>query len=241
MALSTYAQLIESVSAWLDGSDLGGREADLIALCEEELNARLASALQQGAFIRPMAERSTLTIDAEYVDLPDANMVSPISIEISGLSIPWEVRFTSAQRLVALKADEDGERHRVEAAAGVAVPSFYTLIGGQMRFYPTPEQSFPAVLTRFSRVPALSNEVASNWVLASHRNAYLYGALAQAEFFGWNDARMANIATLFAQAVDGIVVRYPAPVDRAVLCSELPAFGRAGDPSGLEAFMAGGH
>lgn len=43
MALSNYAELVESISAWLDGSDLGGREADLIALCEDEINARLAA------------------------------------------------------------------------------------------------------------------------------------------------------------------------------------------------------
>jgi len=239
MALSNFSELVESLSAWLDGSDLGGREADLIALCEDEMNARLAVALREGAFIRPMAERGSLTITGEYVDLPDGNMVLPISIEVSGLAIPWEVRFLSAERMAGMKTDQEGERRRVEMLAGAAVPSFYTLIGGQLRFHPVPEQSFSAVFTRFSKVPQLSTDMTSNWVLASHRNAYLYGALAQAEFFGWNDVRMANVATLFAQAVDGIVARYPLPVDRARLTSALPHFGRQGCPGSLFSFTAG--
>uniref|UniRef100_UPI0035B28E8D hypothetical protein n=1 Tax=Rhizorhabdus sp. TaxID=1968843 RepID=UPI0035B28E8D len=99
MALTSYAGLIEALSAWLDGSDLGGREPDLIALCEDELNARLAAALQQGAAIRPMIERSMITIDGEYVDLPDGAMILPITIEIDVYGRRTAVRVNTAGRL----------------------------------------------------------------------------------------------------------------------------------------------
>lgn len=233
MALSSYSQLIESVSAWLDGSDLGGREADLIALCEEEINARLAAGIDQGAFIRPMAERSPLTIAAEYVDLPDGHMVRPISIEIGDLDASWEVRFTSAERLLGMKRDQDCASEAISLITGTVVPRYYTVIGDELRFFPAPTQSHVAEFTRFSKVPSLSDDVPSNWVLASHRNVYLYGTLAQAELFGWNDARMANVATLFVQAVDGMIARYPAPVDRMALTSDVAHFGRDGSLSSL--------
>lgn len=241
MALSNYAELVESISAWLDGSDLGGREADFIALAEDEINARLAAAIDQGAFIRPMAGHGALTIDGEYVDLPDGDLVRPIAIEISGLAMPWEVTFSPAERLAGLQAGSEHERARVRALTGAAAPSRYSIVGTQLRFFPAPEQSFSAVFSRFSRVPALSAEAASNWVLAGHRNAYLYGALAQAELFGWNDPRMANLATLFAQAVDGIIARYPAPVDRAVLSSEVALIGHMRGGSTLSTFLSGAY
>jgi hypothetical protein len=238
MGLSTYSELIGSLSSWLDGSELDGREADLIALCEDEINARLAAGLQQGAFIRPMAERGPLTVDGDYVDLPDGNLVLPISIEISFLDRSWPVRFTSAERLLELRST-DCATWTDPAAGGAAVPRFYALVGDQIRFHPVPQQSFAAEFTRFSKVPALSDDVGSNWVLASHRNAYLYGALAQAELFGWNDARMANVAGLFVQAVDGIIARYPQPVDRAMLRSEAGSLGTArGEPT-MAAFLSG--
>ena len=239
MALSNYAELVESISAWLDGSDLGGREADMIALCEDEINARLAAGIDAGAFIRPMAVRSALTIGTEYVDLPDGEMIRPISIEVAGLGEPWVVRYVAPERLVAMKPDEEAIRVAVAMMAGAAVPRFYTVIGEQLRFLPAPETSFVAEFTRFSRVPALSNEAGSNWVLAGHRNAYLYGTLAQAELFGWNDARMGNLATLFAQSVDGIIARYPTPVDRSSLRSEIAAIGVVRGMPTLSAFLAG--
>ena len=239
MALSNYSELVESISVWLDGSDLGGRAADMIALCEDEINARLAAGIEAGAFIRPMAVRGSLTIDGEYVDLPDGEMIRPISIEISGLDAPWEVRFVTPERLIAMKPDEETARVAIELMAGAAVPRFYTVIGEQLRFFPAPGQGFTAEFTRFARVPTLSDEAGSNWVLAGHRNAYLYGTLAQAELFGWNDARVANLAGLFAQAVDGIIGRYPAPVDRSALSSEVALIGDNRGAPTLSAFLAG--
>ena len=238
MALRTYTELVASISAWLDGSDLGGREADLIALCEDEINARLAAALRDGAFIRPMAVRGHLSIHAEYVDLPDAETVLPISIEIGGLDAPWEVRFIAADKLAALTPMEGRERAVTRVAAGADVPRFYSVIGDELRFFPVPQSTLLAEFTRFVRVPALSEEVASNWVLDSHRNAYLYGTLAQAELFGWNDSRMSNLATLFEQAVDGIVARYPVPADRPSLTSDV-AWQRRCGPAAMSDFLAG--
>ncbi len=232
MALTSYAGLIEALSAWLDGSDLGGRESDLIALCEDELNARLGAALQQGAAIRPMIERSTITIDGEYVDLPDGATILPVSIEIDVDGRRRTVRFTSAGRLA-----ERGAMWGV--GADQAVPSHYTVSGGQLRFLPAPIAPVEGVFTRYSRVPPLSAEAVSNWVLASHRNAYLYGALAQAELFGWNDARMTSFAALFAQAVDGIVALYPAPADHAVLTHDLPLSRTVSGSWGETAFLNG--
>ncbi|MGC6329324.1 phage adaptor protein [Rhizorhabdus sp. FW153] len=232
MALTSYAGLIEALSAWLDGSDLGGRESDLIALCEDELNARLGAALQQGAAIRPMIERSTITIDGEYVDLPDGATILPVSIEIDVDGRRRTVRFTSAGRLA-----ERGAMWGV--GADQAVPSHYAVSGGQLRFLPAPIVPVEAVFTRYSRVPPLSAEAVSNWVLASHRNAYLYGALAQAELFGWNDARMTSFAALFAQAVDGIVALYPAPADHAVLTHDLPLSRTVSGSWGETAFLSG--
>ena len=80
----------------------------------------------------------------------------------------------------------------------------------------------------------------AEWLLASHRNVYLYGVLAQAEFFGWNDSRMANVATLFGQAIDGIIARYPVPVDRASLRTDAEYFGLRGRALTASSFMNGG-
>ena len=46
------------------------------------------------------------------------------------------------------------------------------------------------------------------------------------------------VVGLFAQAVDGIIARYPTPVDRAALTSEAARFGLGRDLS-LSSFLSG--
>lgn len=222
MALSTYSDMQTALASWLDGSDFSGRETDFIALTEDEINARLATGIEQGRKIRPMMQSDPLTIDAEYVDMPDGETVSVISIEVEGLDRPWIVKHISAESLVAMRMGQEEERSSILAEIGANPPRYYALVGDQLRFFPEPETSFTAVIQRYVKIPALSDDVTSNWVLASHRNAYLYGALAQAEMFGW-EARgtAAKWTELFANACDGIIARYPVLSDMTPLRTDM--------------------
>lgn len=237
MALSTYSGLVASLSTWLKESSFSGLEADFIALAEAEMNARLSAAINQGSPIRPMMQKDTLIVYGEYVDMPDGRTIVPVSIEVTDVERPWRVQYIDPDSLVRMKFGEDEERDAVNGILGSEPPRYYTLVGDEIRFFPEPEITFSAELTRYVKVPALTAEDTTNWVLTSHPNAYLYGSLAQAEMFGWNDSRMANLATLFANAVDGIVASYPAPSSNAPLRSELTGF--RGNGYSYNSFMSG--
>jgi hypothetical protein len=47
----------------------------------------------------------------------------------------------------------------------------------------------------------LTGSNTTNWLLTDHPDLYLFGVLMQAEFFGWNDTRLA----LVKQRVDEIL------------------------------------
>lgn len=231
MAISNYSELVASLAVWLDGADLAGQESTLVALTEAEINARLADAIDKGRAVRPLAVRDTLTIDAEYVDFPQSgtDIILPISIEITSLDRPWEVVYVTPESIVAMKYGEDAERSSVAAFIPGGPPRYYTVLQGQLRFYPAPvDTSFTAEFTRYETVPSLGDTTSSNWLLSQHPNVYLYGALAQAELLGWNDSRMANLATLFVNALDGVIARYPQPVSRTTLRTDLACFGKRG-------------
>lgn len=224
MALDSYTALQASVADWLKGSDLGMHVPDMIALCEAEMNAQLAQGIANGANIRPMVNRTTITIASEYLDSPAANysMISPITLEVTGLNTPWAVDYVSEENLLGLKYSQDVARSEIYAQAQAYPPQYYTLTGGSLRFFPVPEASFTADFAWFTKLSALSEATASNWVLAYHPNAYLYGTIAQAEFYGWNDSRVATCAQLFANAMEGIVASYPRIADRRPLRADYP-------------------
>ena len=57
------------------------------------------------------------------------------------------------------------------------------------------------------KVPALSDSNTSNWVLESHPNVYLFGALSHAESFLVNEEKEQEYRSKFAIALNGIAGR----------------------------------
>ena len=236
MALDSYTGLIEALTVWMDGTPFSGQEATFVALTEADLNARLAIGLDQGRMIRPLMVKNDITIAAEYVDMPDGRTILPLTIEVTGLERAWQIKYIDPDTAVRLRYGQDEVRLEVEAAINAQPPRYYTMVGDQVRFFPAPQSSFTAVLTRYAKVAPLTLASSSNWVLASHPNVYLYGCLAQAEMLGWNDSRMANFATLYANAVDGVIASYPTPVSQPRLPSGLAGLGwRSGAGAGAVA------
>lgn len=225
MALATYSGLKASVSKWTDGADLSSTDGDLIALAEAEINAQLADAINKGAVIRPMIGFGALTIDGEYVSIPDAGygMVQPISLEVTGLSRPWPVTFISPENLLDLKYDQDQARCEVYEQVQNYPPRYYSVVGDSFRFFPVPQSAYTAEFTRYTKLSALSDANPTNWLLTYHPNAYLYGALAQAELLGWNDERVSSFASLFANAMGGLAATYPSLSDSRPLRADIPA------------------
>lgn len=72
----------------------------------------------------------------------------------------------------------------------IGTPENYTIIGSDISFGPSPDKQYSVVLIYQKELAALSEENPSNWLLDEHPDIYLFGALAHAEFYGWNDARL---------------------------------------------------
>jgi hypothetical protein len=68
-----------------------------------------------------------------------------------------------------------------------------------------PAASVQIILYYFQTPPVLSGSNASNWLLAQHPDAYLYGSLAEAEAFGFNDARLATWRALASDSLAQVI------------------------------------
>ena len=178
MALATYSDLQSEVASWLRRGDLSAEIPTFIALAEAQMNRRLR--------VRPMAARLSASWAAEYVNLPSDFL---------------------AEREVSV-SDGGGGRHRLaylapepmdlaSRAPSSGRPRFYGLYGGQLRLHPAPDQAYAAELVYLQATPALSADNPSNWLLAAHPDAYLYGALAQSAPYLKADERLQTWSSLF--------------------------------------------
>lgn len=183
-------------------------EADITApfpmwlfLAEAEINRRLA--LDP---VRPQQTISTTTIDGDYIAQP-ASLLDIECLMINGV----EVLPTTAQAIAAKLSADDTE----------AQPEFYALIGSQIQVYPTPDDSYSAVMTWWSKVPPLTDVNASNWILASHVDVYWHGVLAHGYQHFLDEEKSQIHAAYFTDALDKVLSSYPTRPDRGGMVSDI--------------------
>jgi hypothetical protein len=185
--ITDYASLQSELQSWLwNRSDVVARIPVFIQLCEAQMNRRLQSRLS--------IVRTSITIFGETLAVP-ADFAGPISIllQIDPLT---ELGFVTPDGL--------NLRQNGAGASDSANPDSYTVEGATFRFYPIPGASVGALLTYRQKIPALSNTNTSNWILANHPDAYLYGALMQSAPWLRDDPRVALWQQAFGQILEDI-------------------------------------
>jgi hypothetical protein len=182
MALSTYAELKTSIGDWLNRSDLTAAIPDFISLAEAQIERTLRA--------RQMIVRANASFDAQYGAVP-ADFLETKSLKLTSTNPQTPLQFLSIDAL-------DNEASNYTASAK---PKFFGVVGGQFRLVPTPDSNYTTELTYYAKLTKLSSTVATNWLLASSPDIYLYGALLQAAPYLQDDARIQVWSSLYDRAM----------------------------------------
>ena len=83
-------------------------------------------------------------------------------------------------------------------------PVEYQIVGDQIETDPAITGQADIIYKK--ALPSLSNTVTTNWLLDMAPDAYLFGALIQAEFYGWNDERLPIIKSALDEMIGELVV-----------------------------------
>ena len=172
-----------------------------LSMVESEINRRLA--LDP---VRPQQTISTATIDSDIIAQP-ASLLDIECLMINGV----EVLPTTAQSIAAKLSADDTEGQ----------PQYYALIGSQIQFYPTPDDSYSAVMTWWTKVPPLTDVNVSNWLMVSHADVYWHGVLAHGYQHFLDEEKSQIHVAYFSDALDKVLSAYPARPDRGGLVSDI--------------------
>jgi hypothetical protein len=183
--LTTYAGLVTSVQRWLQRTDFQDDVPDFI---------RLAEARFRRVLVMPDMEADILVTPAASVPLP----VDFDSLRAFGVDGAPPLDQVSPATFSALPRHPDG-------TAITGRPEKFTITAGMMRFWPTPDQAYAIPMTYRGNIPSLGPSLDSNWLLAKHPDAYLYGTILQAEAYGWNDERIPTIKDALDEALAEIM------------------------------------
>lgn len=184
MSFSTYTDLKASIADWLNRSDLTSQIPDFITLAEVEIKRRL----------RRTSTRTTLSITAEANALPaDAAELRSIYLESASAYQDVPLRICTPEMFA---------ERRARNAAVVGRPTDIMVLGSTLYVAPAPDQTYTARIIYFTSLTPLSGSVSTNTVLTEAPDAYLFGALWQAEYFLEHDERAAGWKSKFDAAID---------------------------------------
>jgi hypothetical protein len=186
MSLATYNDLETAIGNWLSRTDYVPRIPEFITLAEAEFNRRLR--------VMDMETRATALVAAAATLPPDFLEMRSITVDNATVS------FVTASDFFSLQLDGPDEPH------------FYTIADGQLFITPTPS-SGTMTMTYYASIPALQQTAQTNWLMTKAPDLYLFGALMQAEFYGWNDKRL----PLIKARVDEIIAQLEAENSRRVM------------------------
>lgn len=169
MAITTYAELQQTIADWLNRADLDQQIPDFIKLAESTLNDVMRTSF--------MVTNSTLTVTAGRATLPSDALEMVYAQVASAEDEPLEQ--VTPQQLLMLR------RARTRAAGN---PKFFAVIGREMLVTPTPVTGSVDV-DYYQKIPALSDSNTSNWLLEEAPHVYLYTSLLHATPFLMDDVR----------------------------------------------------
>lgn len=186
MAITTYADLKSAIADWLNRDDLDAVIPSFIALAESQFNRSLRH--------RKMVTRSDATVDTPYFAVP-ADWLENIRFQLNTDPIT---------PLLYVTPEQAAEERLKYSTANQ--PLMFTMVGEQFQVIPSPNTSYDAELLYYAKIPALSDENTSNWLLAESPDVYLYGALVQSAPYLKEDERIGTWAGLYQRFVDDMML-----------------------------------
>lgn len=156
MSFADRSELVAFCIAESHRDDLDSDMLNFLALTEGDINLFLKT--------RQMTTRAQATIDAEYVAVP-SSFAGPRSMAHQDGK---RIEFRTPEQMTTLKAADP---------TSTGKPYWYSVIGDSFEMHPTPDGDYVVDLTYYLKVPPLSADATSTWLLVKHPSVYVAGIM----------------------------------------------------------------
>jgi hypothetical protein len=159
VSIETFTDLQNQIKE-LSARDPSAIMPTLTVLVETQVNRRLR---MQYMLVREKLESGTAAGQYLYSWPTDALSIENIEIEANGKRYPLQL--VSAEGLDQLYGLKSG------------APEAYGMRGRYFELRPCPAASYPLRVGYYQKIPPLTSQDPSNWLLSHHPDIYLYGCL----------------------------------------------------------------
>lgn len=180
-----YTTLQEQVANHFVSTELVPFVPTAVELAEAELNRTVRA--------REMLSRSYVTLSGRYVGLP-GDFLEARTVYITDAGWTERLEFLTIERLQEWKAHGRAKGR----------PAWYSVLGDELELLPEPTDDFDLDMVYYQRIPKLTDSNTSNWLIESHPDAYLYGALLQASPYLDKDRRIPTWQMMYNGALESL-------------------------------------
>jgi hypothetical protein len=185
MAFTSYSDLKTTIANYLARSDLTTVIPDFIRLAEERLRRDIRTRqMLVVATTSTVGGTSTIGLPTDFLEMRDIHLnTTPV----------FTLRYKAPNSFYETARTTESGR-----------PVDYTILGSEIQLAPIPDTAYTLQMLYYSKPTLLSDSNASNVFLANYPDALLYGALAEAEPYLMNDARIQVWASLYDRSIASI-------------------------------------
>lgn len=184
MSISTYAELKSAVANFLARTDLTDQIPNFIQLAEARLSRELETRDQE------KRATATLTSGDEFIALPtDMREIREIKLNTSPNVV---LEYKSPTALDTTYTGSTGK------------PLAYSIVGGELKIRPIPDDSYTAEIIYIGSLSALSDTNTTNVMLTRHPDAYLSGSLVEAYTYLMDEQRASTYDAKFTRSIEEI-------------------------------------
>lgn len=172
MTISTYAELKTAIGTYMGRSDLTDRADEFIDNLEAKITRRLrVGPMETTVTGACVADTPTVALPTGYIEMRS------FTYDITTDS-PRKLEFITPEQGDALEYSSSGS------------PMFYSVVGGAIRLYPTPDEAYAYTIRYFASFAPLSASNTTNSLLTNYPDLYLYGSLLEACGYSGDDGRI---------------------------------------------------
>lgn len=161
MSITTYAELETAITNWTKRADMTTYAPDFITLAESRINREVRS--------RDMEQRTTSTLDttSAYLNVP-SDLIEIRSVWLTNGGVIRPLQYATPDVLLT----------GYNSTSSTSEPSWYTIIGDEIRFGPVTDSAYSIELWYWKRLTALSSSLST--LFTNHPDIYLSAALSEA-------------------------------------------------------------
>ena len=184
--IANAADLRAFIATTLNRRDLTDAIPRWIQMCEGEVNRNL----RVREMVKPAYIEMTVA-DQGYIPTPGD------FLEVENIE-------TQTDPAIVLEAVTPQRADELRARLKGGLPAYYSVVGSRVEIVPHPAEPISIEMSFYARLPPLTTNAATNWLLQRSPDVYLYGSLIHSAPYLKDDQRLPLWQTKFDKALDDL-------------------------------------